>query len=188
MGTDERPGSDGGPHPEVLSWIEEVTGGTVAHVRRPARWRPNFLVDVRGPAGLLALFLKGPRVPPHLEARSQMLSGYGTRREAAALAALRDSDVAVPRYLGFHPGHRAVLMSRVNGIGVLQQAAPEQRRRAMVDYGASWPVRTRPTPRTARRSPGSTRSSRPARPGRARWRRSSPTTGPGGRCSADPTR
>lgn len=134
MGADEGAGTATGPHPEVVAWVEDVTGGTVERVRRPARWRPNYLVDVRGPAGPLELFLKGPRVPPHLERRSAMLSGYGTRREAAALAALRDTDVVVPRFLGFQPDHRAVLMSRVDGVGVLQSATPPQRRRAMVDY------------------------------------------------------
>ena len=80
--------------PALRAWVEGVAGGRVVRIRRMDRWRPNFFVDVADaddPEDGLPLFLKGPRVPRHVEVRSRMLSGYGTRREAVALAALRDT-------------------------------------------------------------------------------------------------
>jgi len=121
--------------PTVQEWVEDITGGHVVGVRRMDRWRPNFLVDVDGPGGELPLFLKGPRVPPRVEVRSRMLSGYGTRREAVALAALQDTAVAVPHFHGYLHEARALLIGRVPGTGVLQPAPDGERADLMRQYG-----------------------------------------------------
>jgi aminoglycoside phosphotransferase (APT) family kinase protein len=122
------------PDPAVLAWVEEVSGGRVLRVRAMDRWRPNFFVDVAGPRGETQLFLKGPRVPPRVEARSRMLSRYGTRREAVALAALQDTGVAVPAFHGFHPAAATMLIGRVGGTGVLQRAPEACRAGLMRQY------------------------------------------------------
>lgn len=121
--------------PALQAWVEDVTGGRVVGARRMDRWRPNFFVDVSGPAGELALFLKGPRVPPQVEVRSRMLSGYGTGREAVALAALQHTDVRVPAFHGYLPAARALLIGQVPGSGVLQPAPPQVRADLMRQYG-----------------------------------------------------
>jgi len=121
--------------PALQAWVEHLTGGRVVGARRMDRWRPNFFVDIDGPDGELPMFLKGPRVPPHVEVRSRMLSGYGTRREAVALAALQDTDVAVPSFHGYLPEAGALLIGRVPGSGVLQPAAAGDRASLMRQYG-----------------------------------------------------
>ncbi|MDB4872947.1 MAG: aminoglycoside phosphotransferase [Gemmatimonadales bacterium] len=120
--------------PTLLAWVEQLTGGRVVRARRMDRWRPNYFVDVAGAGGEMPLFLKGPRVPPHVEVRSRMLSGYGTRREAAALAALQGSGVAVPQFHAFLPEAGAMLIGRVPGSGVLQPASAADRASLMRQY------------------------------------------------------
>jgi aminoglycoside phosphotransferase (APT) family kinase protein len=154
--------------PPLRAWVEDVTGGRVVRVRRMDRWRPNFFVDVDGPGGEVPLFLKGPRVPPHVEVRSRMLSGYGTRREAVALAALQDSGVTVPRFHGYFPEAGALLIGRVPGSGVLQPAPAGERVGLMRQYGEQLAVTHRLDPARIGARPGlevSADAAGPDRPG-----------------------
>lgn len=120
--------------PELTSWVEEVTGGAVLRSARMDRWRPSHVVTVRTAAGERDLVLKGPRTPRQVEARSRMLAGYGTRREAAALRVVQHSAVAAPVLYGYLHEQRAVLMQRVDGVGVLQGADPADRPGLMRQY------------------------------------------------------
>ncbi|MFC4948056.1 phosphotransferase family protein [Pseudonocardia sp. GCM10023141] len=150
----------------VQAWVEDVTGGRVVGARQLDRWRPNFFVDVDGPTGELSLFLKGPRVPPHVEVRSRMLSGYGTRRESVALAALQDTAVPVPRLHGFLPAAGALLIGRIPGSGVLQPAPPEVRATLMREYGEQLAATHRLDPQRLGVRPGLDVAADPAGPDR----------------------
>ncbi|WP_433382147.1 phosphotransferase family protein [Streptosporangium sp. CA-115845] len=120
--------------PSLREWVERLVGGRVLRARRMARWRPNYLIDVDTAAGEITLVLKGPRVPPAVEARSRMLSAFGTRREAAALTTLRDTGVAVPSYHGYLPEAKVLLIGRVAGSGFLQSAPAADRVSLMRQY------------------------------------------------------
>lgn len=152
--------------PDLQAWVEQVTGGRVLRVRRMDRWRPNYFVDVAGPAGEKALFLKGPRVPQHVEARSRMLAGYGTRREAAALAALQDTGIAVPAFHGFLRAAGTMLIGRVPGTGVLQPAPPADRVSLMRQYARQLAATHRLDPRRLAVRPGLEVSADPSGPDR----------------------
>jgi aminoglycoside phosphotransferase (APT) family kinase protein len=123
-----------GLDPSQAEWVEQIAGGPIVRARRMDRWRPNYLLDVVTRAGEIPLVLKGPRVPRRVEVRSRMLTAYGTRREATALAAVQDSGVAVPRFLGYLPEAGAVLIGRVPGSGVLQPAPAADRVSLMRQY------------------------------------------------------
>lgn len=126
--------TDGPIDPVVRAWIEERVGGRVVDVRPLSRWRPNYFIQVRTPAGSQELFLKGPRAPLALERRSRMLSGFGTRREAVAVATARDSGAVVPRLWGQLPSHGTLLLESMPGSGVLGPAPATERTCAMRGY------------------------------------------------------
>ena len=47
---------------ELLEWIARTVGGRVVQIRRQARWRANYFVDVDAP-GLETVVLKAARAP-----------------------------------------------------------------------------------------------------------------------------
>jgi aminoglycoside phosphotransferase (APT) family kinase protein len=99
---------------ELREWIAEMVRGRVVQVRRQARWRPNYFVDVDAP-GLETVVLKSARAPGHVIDRSALLSTFNSHREAVVLELLQDQHVKVPPYLGFHGDTRSLLMAKVEG-------------------------------------------------------------------------
>jgi aminoglycoside phosphotransferase (APT) family kinase protein len=99
---------------DLTAWIGERIGGRVLGVRRQARWRANYFVDVDAP-GLSTVVVKSRRAPQHVIERSALLSTFNSRREAVILDLLQDHDVRVPPFLGFHDDTGSVLMAKVDG-------------------------------------------------------------------------
>jgi aminoglycoside phosphotransferase (APT) family kinase protein len=99
---------------ELVAWVAATAGGTVVDVRRQARWRPTYFIDVAAPA-VETTVLKMARAPRHVIERSALLSTFNTEREALVLRGLQDSDVRVPPYLGIHSETAAMLMRKVDG-------------------------------------------------------------------------
>jgi aminoglycoside phosphotransferase (APT) family kinase protein len=135
-----------GLDPAQAAWVEEVTGGRIVRARRMDRWRPNYFLDVAAAGSEISLVLKGPRVPRRVETRSRMLTGYGTRREAAALEAIQDSEIEVPVYHGYLPDAGALLIGRVPGSEVLQPAPEADRACLMRQYARQLAVTHRLDP------------------------------------------
>lgn len=97
----------------VTAWIEEVIGGRVILAdRRPGGARKEaWFVDVEAPDGnRRELFLRYDRSDP-----AALADPWTLHREAAVYLALQDTDVPVPRVLGVHPIHQAMLTERVVG-------------------------------------------------------------------------
>ncbi len=99
---------------DLIDWIAETAGAPVLDVRRQSRWRPQYFIDLDAP-GLETVVLKRARAPRHVIERSALLSRFNTEREAIVLRALRDTEIRVPRYLGFHAEGGSLLMSKVGG-------------------------------------------------------------------------
>jgi aminoglycoside phosphotransferase (APT) family kinase protein len=98
---------------DLIAWIEEVGGGRVTVAdRRPGGARKEaWFVDLEKPDGtVLSSFLRYDRSDP---ARTK--DPWTLHREATVYLALQDGPVPVPRVLGVHPVHQAMLSERVSG-------------------------------------------------------------------------
>jgi len=98
---------------ELVSWIEEVGGGRLLSAdRMPGGARKEaWFIDLEDADGdPTSLFLRYDRSDP---ARTK--DPWTLHREATVYLALQDSAVPVPRVLGVHPVHQAMLSERVQG-------------------------------------------------------------------------
>src|SRR5690606_20476757 len=73
--------------PDLSAWIERTTSGSIVRAERQGRWRVQWVVDVKTPAGTLPLVARMPRDPEFVRL-SAFTSHYDTRREARILEAL----------------------------------------------------------------------------------------------------
>jgi aminoglycoside phosphotransferase (APT) family kinase protein len=98
---------------DLVTWMEEVGGGRVALAERmPGGGRKEaWFIDLEGEGGTVtSLFLRYDRSDPALTKDPWTL-----HREATVYLALQDGPVPVPRVLGVHPEHQAMLSERVEG-------------------------------------------------------------------------
>jgi aminoglycoside phosphotransferase (APT) family kinase protein len=108
---------------ELVAWMEEVAGGTlVAAHRQPGgarkeAWFVDFSSSAGDPdraasGGVDQLFLRYDRGEP-----DSLIDPWSLHREATVYLALQGTDVLVPRVLGVHPTHPAMLTERVASDG-----------------------------------------------------------------------
>ena len=98
---------------DLVAWIEDLGGGPlVAADRQPggARKEAWFVDLVRPDGSVSASFLRYDRSDP---ARTK--DPWTLHREASVYLALQETAVPVPRVLGVHPVHQAMLSERVEG-------------------------------------------------------------------------
>ncbi|HEX4126804.1 MAG TPA: phosphotransferase family protein [Acidimicrobiales bacterium] len=98
---------------DLVSWIEEVGGGRVVLAdRMPGGARKEaWFIHLEADGGaVLSYFLRYDRSDP---ARTK--DPWTLHREATVYLALQDGPVPVPRVLGVHPVHQAMLSERVQG-------------------------------------------------------------------------
>lgn len=118
---------------DLVAWIEDIAGGRlVAADRRPGGGRKEaWFVDVERPdGGVDELFLRYDRSDPATTADPWTL-----HREATVYVALQESDVPVPRVLGVHPIHQAMLSVRVTGENWFSRITdPDERERTAKDF------------------------------------------------------
>jgi len=98
---------------DLITWIEDVGGGRLVYAdRRPGGARKEaWWVDVeRGSGEVAPLFLRYDRSDP-----SRTADPWTLHREAVVYLALQDAEVLVPRVLGVHPLHQAMLSERIEG-------------------------------------------------------------------------
>ena len=98
---------------DLVSWVEEVGGGRLKLAdRKPGGTRKEaWFVDLERPDGSVATcFLRYDRSDP-----AQTKDPWTLHREATVYLALQDGPVPVPRVIGVHPVHQAMLSDRVVG-------------------------------------------------------------------------
>ncbi len=98
---------------DVVAWIEEVGGGhLLAADRKPGGARKEaWYVDLEAADGsVVPCFLRYDRSNP-----TRTKDPWTLHREATVYAALQDTAVPVPRVLGVHPVHQAMLSERLVG-------------------------------------------------------------------------
>jgi aminoglycoside phosphotransferase (APT) family kinase protein len=98
---------------DLVSWIEGVGGGHVVLAdRMPGGARKEaWFIDLEGADGTVtSLFLRYDRSDP---ARTK--DPWTLHREATVYLALQDTTVPVPRVLGVHPVHQAMVSERMEG-------------------------------------------------------------------------
>ena len=98
---------------DLVSWVEDVGGGALVEAdRKPGGARKEaWFVDLRREDGTVTeCFLRYDRSDP-----AQTKDPWTLHREATVYLALQGTDVPVPRVLGVHPVHQAMLSERVGG-------------------------------------------------------------------------
>ena len=112
---------------DLVSWVEEVGGGALVEAdRKPGGARKEaWFVDLRRDDGTVnQCFLRYDRSDP---ARTK--DPWTLHREATVYLALQGTDVPVPRVLGVHPVHQAMLSERVEGETWFSRIARRRRSR-----------------------------------------------------------
>jgi aminoglycoside phosphotransferase (APT) family kinase protein len=98
---------------DLVTWMEEIGGGklTRADRKQGGARKEAWFVDIEQPDGRQTeLFLRYDRSDPHVTKDPWTL-----HREATVYLALQGTDVPVPRVLGVHGIHQAMLSERVLG-------------------------------------------------------------------------
>jgi aminoglycoside phosphotransferase (APT) family kinase protein len=98
---------------DLVSWMEEIGRGRVVLAERiPGGARKEaWFIDLEGADGTVAsCFLRYDRSDPE-----RTKDPWTLHREATVYLALQNGPVPVPRVLGVHPVHQAMLSERVDG-------------------------------------------------------------------------
>lgn len=108
----------------LRDWVERELGGSVLQVRRQARWRPVWLLDVERGGELLPLIVRGERADVPLI--------FPLRHEMTLQRLLHGRGIPVPEVHGWIDELPAYVMTRVPGRPDFA-AATEQERAQVVD-------------------------------------------------------
>ena len=112
----------------MLDWVAEVAGGPVVRHERHVARREAWVVDAERPDGsLLKGFLR-------LEREAKPGNPWSLEKETAIVAALGAQSVPVTRVHGWNPELRCTLFERVDGVGEIACAAPQDRRTIMEQF------------------------------------------------------
>lgn len=106
---------------DLTSWIEETTGGELAHLERlpGGNRRMAWTVDVRRSDGSTwELFLRCDD-----ETTEQQDDPFTLWREAAVYDSLSSTRIRIPALVGVHPHRQAMLTERVPGSAVYHEVA-----------------------------------------------------------------
>jgi aminoglycoside phosphotransferase (APT) family kinase protein len=92
----------------MIAFVEQLIGGEAVKVRRQARWRPAWFVDIDRDGTLVRLHVRGDR-------GSDVLPFPSLQREADILKVLEDGGIAVPHVFGMCADPPAIVMDAVVG-------------------------------------------------------------------------
>jgi aminoglycoside phosphotransferase (APT) family kinase protein len=111
---------------KVIAWIETTLGGTVGDLKRQARWRPIYFVDVEKDGKIIPLCIRGDRVDVPLV--------FPLEHEMLIQKMTYEHGIAVPKVYGWCDDPRCYVMERVDGIPGFDGATEAQRLAVMRDY------------------------------------------------------
>ncbi|MCW2621764.1 MAG: hypothetical protein JWL64_1366 [Frankiales bacterium] len=110
----------------LTTWLERDVGGRVLRIERHARWRPAWYVDLDGPEGPLALYVRGDRLDSP--------SAFPLEHEMRFQTALYEQGIPVARVYGWSDEPRAYAMERMPGRDSFEKTSDDERRAVMEDY------------------------------------------------------
>jgi aminoglycoside phosphotransferase (APT) family kinase protein len=111
---------------KVVAWLQDTIGGDVVGIRRQARWRPAWYVDVRRGGRTLSLYVRGER--------SDMPPVFPLRHEMRLQQQLEDHGIPVPHVHGFCEDPTAIVMDREVGSVDFSRSTDDERQAVMEDY------------------------------------------------------
>ena len=118
---------------DAIAWIEQQCGGRVVDIEQQVRWRTQHFLTVEQPAGTMQLLARSAR--QGMAAGSKFLQHFDIAHEARVLEALQGQGLKVPKFYGYHPEHRFILMERVDGTNELKDAPDDATRdQVMAEY------------------------------------------------------
>ena len=118
---------------DAIAWIEQQCGGRVVDIEQQVRWRTQHFLTVERPAGTMQLLARSAR--QGMAAGSKFLQHFDIAHEARVLEALQGQGLKVPKFYGYHPEHRFILMERVDGTNELKDAPDDATRdQVMAEY------------------------------------------------------
>lgn len=110
---------------KLTAWLEQSVGGKVTDMKRQARWRPAWFVDMELPTGPKRFYVRGERT-----SKSVM---FDLDYEYRILKVLEAHKIPVPHVWDICPDPHAILMDFVPGRPDLSTAESEEEQRAVMD-------------------------------------------------------
>lgn len=114
----------------ITRWIDRELGARVTSIRRQARWRATWLVDVERDGQVLPLIVRGER-------GSDIPMAFSLRHEMSLQRVMQEQGIPVPTVYGWIDELPAYVMDRVDGQPGFEGLTPDQRDGVMRDYMAT---------------------------------------------------
>lgn len=124
--TDLPHADDTGAERNLIDQLQADLGGEVVSIRRQARWRPAWFVDLRRDGRLLELYVRG--------ARTDMRPIFPLAHERRMQERLGSLGIPVPQVHGYLRDPPAIVMDRVQGNTEFTGSSDAERRSVMDDY------------------------------------------------------
>ena len=124
--TDLRPAEGERDAQHLIDQLQADLGGEVVAIRRQARWRPAWYVDLRRDGQLLELYVRG--------ARTDMRPIFPLEHERRMQELLGSMGIPVPRVHGYLRDPPAIVMDRVQGSTDFSGSSDDERRSVMDEY------------------------------------------------------
>ena len=117
--------AEGRAETRLADWIDRQLGARVRSIVRQNRWRPAWFIDIDGPNGPGALYVRGERTIKSVS--------FPLEHEYRVLTVLEANRIRVPHIHGMCSDPLSIVMDKVHGRADLSTAAGEEERRAVMD-------------------------------------------------------
>ena len=124
--TDPAPADGERAAEDLIDQLQADLGGEVVAIRRQARWRPAWFVDLRRDGQLLELYVRG--------ARTDMRPIFPLEHERRMQELLGSMGIPVPRVHGYLHDPPAIVMERARGSTEFSGSSDEERRAVVDEY------------------------------------------------------
>ena len=111
---------------KMIERLQASLGGEVVAIRRQARWRPAWFVDLRRDGDLLELYVRG--------ARTDMRPIFPLEHERRMQEILGSMGIPVPQVHGYLLDPPAIVMERASGSTDFSGSSDDERRSVMEEY------------------------------------------------------
>jgi aminoglycoside phosphotransferase (APT) family kinase protein len=124
--TELRPSDGTADAGDLIEQLQADLGGEVVALRRQARWRPAWFVDLERDGQLLELYVRG--------ARTDMRPIFPLEHERRMQEQLSSMGIPVPEVRGYLRHPPAIVMDRAHGKTDFTESGDDERRSVMDEY------------------------------------------------------